>query len=214
MSVLHGRVNQTVNHMPGGGAVESFGRALRTMGWALRTLVVLVVSCVVALVVAANVFPGDNTGLRAALAVLTLAAVSVTGVAVNLLLDARRKSATSASEIVDTAATQNSLEEKIQMLLQSMQESAKLVEQVSAELDARAVTARQLQEEAKQAKAEAELNKEQAETVRRLVRSQMSSISSAESRKNFRDSVRLSIVFLIAGGLISALITLLVHPLH
>ena len=95
-----------------------------------------------------------------------------------------------------------------------MQESARLVEQVTADLDARAVTARRLQEEAEQAKAVAALNKEQAEAVQRLIRSEMSDELAAKDRRNFRDNIRLAVISLIAGGLISLVITLLVHPLH
>ena len=56
-----------------------------------------------ALVVASNVLPGDNTGLRAFLAALTLGAVALTGVAVNVLLDARGKTASAAIKQVETA---------------------------------------------------------------------------------------------------------------
>jgi hypothetical protein len=113
-----------------------------------------------------------------------------------------------------TSVTQVSLEHKIQRLLGSMQESAKLVEQVSAELGARALTAKQLQEEAEQAKALAAINKEQAEAVQRLVRAGMEQELTRTRRDIFRDSVRLAAMSFIAGGLVTLLITLLVHPLH
>lgn len=113
-----------------------------------------------------------------------------------------------------TSVTQVTLEQKIQRLSDSMQESAKLVEQVSAELDARALTAQQLQEEAEQAKALAAINKQQAEAVQRLVRAGMEQ-ELTETRQDIRrDSVRVAILSFIAGGLVTLLITLLVHPLH
>src|ERR1700761_2177625 len=71
-------------------------------------------------------------------------------------------------------APEGSPETKLDELSESMHRSARLVEQVSAELEARAVTARRLQEEAANAEALAALHKEQTEAVRRLLRAEMS----------------------------------------
>ena len=108
----------------------------------------------------------------------------------------------------------DSLEQKIEHLLESMRQSATLVEQVSAELDARALTVKRLQEDAKSAQALAELNKEQAEAVQRIIQSGMGTELKATRKDIFRDSVRLAIISFLAGGSISLLITLLVHPLR
>jgi len=70
-----------------------------------------------------------------------------------------------------TPVTQVTLEQKLQSLSASMQESARLVEQVSAELEARMLTVKQLQEEAEQAHTLAEINKAQAEAVQRMIQS-------------------------------------------
>lgn len=61
------------------------------------------------------------------------------------------------------------LEERLAELAELMSRSSTLAEQVSAELEARAATARRLQEEAKQAEELASINREQAEAVRRLM---------------------------------------------
>jgi hypothetical protein len=114
----------------------------------------------------------------------------------------------------EPAITQVSLEQKIDLLLNSMKESASLVEQVSAELNAWALTAKRLQEEAEQAKALAALNEEQAAAMQRLVRAEMERELSSTRRDIFRDSIRIGVLSFIAGGLVSFLVTLLVHPLH
>jgi hypothetical protein len=59
--------------------------------------------------------------------------------------------------------SQRTLEERLEELSKSMRDSARLVEEVSTELDARAVTARRLKEEAETAEALAGLHKEQAD---------------------------------------------------
>jgi len=91
-----------------------------------------------------------------------------------------------------------------------MRNSAKLVEQVSAELDARAATAKKLKEEAEAAEALAAINREQAEAIRRLMDTELE----GTARRIRRDSIIIGIMSFIAGGGISFLVTLLVHPLH
>jgi hypothetical protein len=61
---------------------------------------------------------------------------------------------------LDRGASLATLEERLDELSKSMRNSARLVEQVSAELDARAATARQLQQEAETAEALAALHKD------------------------------------------------------
>jgi hypothetical protein len=141
-------------------------------------------------------------------AAITLA---VSGSLLAALLDLRNEaSAVEAHE----APEPDSLERKIGLLLDSMRQSATLVEQVSAELDARALAVRRLQEDANQARVLAEMNKEQAQAVQRIIQSGMGSQLSATRREIFRDSVRLAVISFFAGGLITLLVTLLVHPLH
>ena len=91
-----------------------------------------------------------------------------------------------------------------------MRSSAKLVEQVSAELDVRAATAKKLKEEADAAEALAAINKEQADAIRRLMDTELE----GAARRIRKDSIVIGIASFIAGGGISFLITSLVHPLH
>ena len=108
------------------------------------------------------------------------------------------------------AAFQKTLEDRLEELSKSMRNSAKLVEQVSAELDTRAAIARKLKEEAETAEALAAINKEQAEAIRRLMDAELE----GAARRIRRDSIVIGIASFIAGGGVSFLITLLVHPLH
>lgn len=88
--------------------------------------------------------------------------------------------------------------------------SARLVEQVSAELDARAATARHLQEEAKSAEALAALHKVQADAVKRMIDAEL-----ATTRRGIRrDNVIVAIGSFIAGGGLTLAVTLFVHPFH
>jgi len=91
-----------------------------------------------------------------------------------------------------------------------MRESARLVEQVSAELDARAATAKRLEEEAKTAEALAALHKDQADAIRRMMDAELSTAA----RGIRRDSIIIGIASFVAGAGVTLLVTLLVHPLH
>jgi hypothetical protein len=86
-----------------------------------------------------------------------------------------------------------------------MQESAQVVTQISAELEARAMAAKQLQEDAKAAEALAGLHKEQAEAIRRLMDAELG----ASEKRIRRDSLIVGIGSFIAGGGVSYLLTLL-----
>jgi cobalamin biosynthesis protein CbiD len=91
-----------------------------------------------------------------------------------------------------------------------MRRSARLVEQVSAELDARAATARQLQEEAATAEALAALHKEQANAVRRVIDAELAT----QAKGIRRDSIWIGVVSFFGGGLLTLAVTLFVHPFH
>jgi hypothetical protein len=91
-----------------------------------------------------------------------------------------------------------------------MRESARLVEQVSAELDTQAATARCLKAEAASAEALAALNKDQADAVRNLVDTELSTAT----RRIRSDSIKIGVGAFLAGGALTVLVTLLVHPLH
>lgn len=99
-----------------------------------------------------------------------------------------------------------------------MGRSSILVEQVSAELEARVATAQKLQEEARQAEELASINREQAEAIRRLMNADLAATLKANDvaiRKDIRkDAIRIGVGSFFAGGGLTLLITLLVHPLH
>jgi biopolymer transport protein ExbB/TolQ len=103
-----------------------------------------------------------------------------------------------------------SIEQRLDELSNSMKDSARLVEQISAELDARAATAKQLDADAKAVEALAELHKDQADAVRRMLDAELG----RSERRIRRDSVVIGAFSFIAGGGVSLLITLLVHPLQ
>jgi biopolymer transport protein ExbB/TolQ len=104
------------------------------------------------------------------------------------------------------------LDERLDKLSASFRESARLVEQVSAELDARAVTARQLEQRAQDARALAAQHTEQVDAMRRLLRSEMKAELTSAERHIFRDSLKVAIASFVLGAAASVLITLLVHP--
>jgi len=91
-----------------------------------------------------------------------------------------------------------------------MRNSARLVEQVSSELEARAATAKRLKEEAETAEALAGLHKDQAEAVRRMLDAEL--VTTA--RRIRSDSIKIGVASFVAGGGLTFVVTLLVHPLH
>lgn len=110
------------------------------------------------------------------------------------------------------------LEDRLAELTDLMGKSSILVEQVSAELEARAATAQKLQEEARQAEELASINHEQAESIRRLMNAELAAElkdNGAAIRRDIRkDAIRIGVGSFFAGGGLTLLITLLVHPLH
>ncbi len=102
------------------------------------------------------------------------------------------------------------IEARLTELSSSMRSSAGLVEELSAELDARKVAVRKLQEEAATAEALAELHKEQADAVRSVLDTQLKT----SVRRIRGDSIKIGVASFVAGGGVSFLVTLLVHPLH
>jgi hypothetical protein len=127
-----------------------------------------------------------------------------------------------AAEIIgkpQEANPEEPLEGRIDRLSRSFQESARLIEQVSAELEARSLTARRLKEEAENAEALARLHKDEADAVRRVMRAEMHSEMTAEltkglegvNRRNFRDGVKISVASFLAGGVLTVLVTLFIH---
>jgi methyl-accepting chemotaxis protein len=102
------------------------------------------------------------------------------------------------------------LDGRLDRLARSIQDSARLAEEVSAEVEVRAAAVRELEQKAREAEALAALNQEQAEAVRRLVDASM---MTAEKHIH-SDSLKYAIASFVAGATASLLVTLLVHPIH
>jgi hypothetical protein len=114
------------------------------------------------------------------------------------------------ADSVKDASTQNTLDDRLNELSQSMQQSTLLAAQVSSELEARAAMARRLQEKAQQTEALAALHKEQTDAIGRLLDAELI-LAAGRIR---RDSLFLSLASFVAGGGVSFLVTLIVHPFH
>lgn len=108
------------------------------------------------------------------------------------------------------AVPRETLEQQLGQLADSMRASARLVQQVSAELDARAATAKRLKEEVQTAEAAASLHKEQAEAISRMLEAQLS----GQRRGTRMDTILITIASAFAGAAATYMVTLLVHPLH
>jgi hypothetical protein len=126
------------------------------------------------------------------------------------------------ASLVETAPSAGerelTLEERLTELTDLMRRSSILVEQVSAELDARVATAQKLQEEVRQAEELASINREQAEAIRRVMNADLAATlkdNDTNIRRDIRkDAIRIGVGSFIAGGGLTLLIALLVHPLH
>jgi hypothetical protein len=125
------------------------------------------------------------------------------------------------------------LEQRLGRLSKLMADSAVLTEEVSAELEARAAAAEQLQKQADDAVALAAVKKEEADAIRRMVdagiaarlaenREAIEAEISARLREQGelirkgvkKDSIRIGVLSFIFGGGLTFVITLLVRPLH
>ena len=136
---------------------------------------------------------GSWLSVVAALATVLAAAVA-----------ARRISRSPGTEI-GAIEPQETLEDRLKKLSGSMRESARLVAEVSAELEAREVTARRLKEEAETAEALASLHKEQADAVRKMLDVELS----GQARGIRADAIKIAIASFVAGAGITLLVTLL-----
>lgn len=130
--------------------------------------------------------------------------IGLIGVPITFILGRR------VSTQAEDATSQKPLEERLDELSRSMRDSARLVEQVSAELDARAATVKRLKEEAETAEALAAMHKTQAEAVRRMMDAELATAA----RRIRGDTIKITIISFFAGGGVTFFVTLLVHPLH
>lgn len=114
-----------------------------------------------------------------------------------------------AQSMTQAAIEEESLEDRVRVLIRLLGQSSDLLSQVSAEIDARAATATRRMQEAAQAQELADLRKEEREAVAQLVRAEVG----AAARRSSRRALLANVLFFIAGGLVSLAITLWVHPL-
>lgn len=168
------------------------------MAW-IRWLVVSAASLVIFVIVW---YVALLTGLDPA------TALGVSGSVVAIVLSVGATWASAPHVVEDTA--QKDLEQRLDELSDSMRASAQIVHQISAELDARAATAKRLKEEAETAEAISRLHKEESEAVRRMLDAQLETVA----RKIHSDSIRIGIASFVAGSGVTYLVTLLVHPFH
>lgn len=110
----------------------------------------------------------------------------------------------------DARQSPQSLDRRLNRLARSIRESARLAEEVSAEVEVRAAAVQKLEEQAREAEALAALNEEQADAVRHVVDA---SIASA-GRRIRRDSIWIGAATFVLGAGVTLLVTLLVHPIH
>ncbi len=97
-----------------------------------------------------------------------------------------------------------SLEARLTALGETMRASARLLEEISAEMDARLVAAERLKTESQAAERLAELNEAQRQAVARLVRAEVST----EGKKSFRQGLLANFLFFLAGVFASIATTL------
>jgi septal ring factor EnvC (AmiA/AmiB activator) len=114
------------------------------------------------------------------------------------------------SSVEARKAVEDTLETRLARLAESTRDSSRLFKQISAELDARRETAKELKEQADDAEAIAEMNKPQTDAVRRLLDAQLE----GSERRIRRDAIVIGVMSFIAGGGVTYAVTLLVHPLH
>jgi septal ring factor EnvC (AmiA/AmiB activator) len=105
---------------------------------------------------------------------------------------------------------QTTLEDRLDELAESMRESARLVEQVESELEARAATARSLQENVEDAKAFLALHPEAEDAIHRMLGAEL--VTQAKGIR--RDAIIIGCASFVFGVLGTVVVTLLVHPLH
>ena len=131
----------------------------------------------------------------------SLLTASAVAVAVDAALSSERRQRKSAARVPPT------IERRLDDLSTSMRQSARLVEEVSAELELRAAAARQLEEDAKAAEALAALHKDQADAIRRMMDAELETVG----RRIRRDSIVIGVASFVAGVGATVLVTLLLH---
>ncbi|HEX6472198.1 MAG TPA: hypothetical protein VF069_24105 [Streptosporangiaceae bacterium] len=109
----------------------------------------------------------------------------------------------------DGKTAEVTLEDRLKELGDSARQSARLLAEVEAEIDARAARAARLKRDAEDAEHILALTEQERHAVARLVRAEVG----AEGRRNFRQGLWINLLFFVAGVLASIAVTLLIHPL-
>ena len=107
-------------------------------------------------------------------------------------------------------ASERRLAERLELLANSMRESAEQAQEASAELDAQAKLARRLQQDADRARELAALRKDQVNAIRQVLGQELDT----SRRLIRRDTIVVGIAFFIAGVCATLAVTLFVHPFH
>jgi hypothetical protein len=141
--------------------------------------------------------------------VTILATVTIALPALWLTWAAFRNTAVRATD-AENRVVQTTLEYQLDELAESMRKSAGLVEQVESELEARAATARLLQENVEDARAFLALHPDAADAIRRMLDAQLAT----QAKGIRRDAIVIGVASFVLGVLGAFLVTLLVHPLH
>ncbi|QHC25263.1 hypothetical protein [Streptomyces sp. GS7] len=110
---------------------------------------------------------------------------------------------------VDASLKPVPLDQRVQQLGRSMRESARLIEQVTAELEARSASAQRLKEEAESAQVLAKLQEKERKAVADLVKAEIE----GQRRRTLRDGLIANAFFFVGGGLVTLAVALFVHPI-
>ena len=157
----------------------------------------------------------SSTGSSVLTAAATLAAGFVSSIAGSIAALRARTSALRAERSVEIALasdepTQRALAERLQLLADSMRESAEQAQEASSELEAQAKLARRLQQDADSARELAALRNAQVNAIRQALGQELDN----SRRLIRRDTILVGIFFFIAGVGATLAVTLFVHPFH
>ncbi|MGY1705511.1 hypothetical protein ACI79C_13150 [Geodermatophilus sp. SYSU D00697] len=142
---------------------------------------------------------------------LTLAGVITALVGLIVSFFARRTSAAAQQQVHEAliSTPEATLENRLEDLARTMRTSARLLAQVSAEMEARSARAAELKSQVEEAERLAQLSQEDREAVARLFRAELAGetkiVSAAQWRANW--------LFFLGGVLVSVRIQLFVTPI-
>jgi hypothetical protein len=142
----------------------------------------------------------DGAFLIAAIAFIVAALLSAVAAALQAAMRTRHLPA--------EARRPTTLEDRLSDLGDLMRSSARVLEEVQAEIEARIALAERAKADAQDAEQLAQLNEAQRLALARLVRAEVSTEVSKDSRRSFWQSFAVNLIFFVLGGVASVLITL------